>query len=57
MDQRVGKLARVLRDEDLARRLVEAGLMTPQKIKSATNAELDDAIGRTNRVKVRSRLG
>lgn len=40
MDARVLKLDHLLKDKELAARLVRAGLSTPRLIKAATNREL-----------------
>ena len=46
MSGRTRKLAHLLRDKDLAAKLVQAGLDTPRKIKAAKPADVETAVGK-----------
>ena len=58
MDERVRKLAHLLRDADTAAKLVEAGLDTPRRIKAAKDADVEKikGIGPATRETVRARF-
>jgi hypothetical protein len=55
-DLQQAKLARVLNDEALAADLVTAGLDNPAKIRAASKAELERAVGKTRAGRVPGRL-
>lgn len=55
-DVRLVKLARKLRDSDLATLLFNAGLMTPGAVRDADNSVVEEAVGSENVAAVRSRL-
>jgi hypothetical protein len=52
----VRKLTHKLRDAELARALVAAGLDTPRKIKAASDEELEAAAGKSGLAAVRKRI-
>lgn len=52
----MSKLAKKLKDADLAGRLVKAGLNTPKKLRRATDKEIEKAVGKSGKVKVRARF-
>ena len=56
MDAKTRKLAAKLGDEDLAAKLVAAGLDNPRKIRDAPDAELKKILGKAEADKVRARL-
>lgn len=56
MDPRVRKLTRLLKDRDLAETLVEAGLDSPKKIRQATDKDVEKALGKSGKGKVRERF-
>ena len=56
MDAQQGKLARVLGDADLAADLAAAGLDNPAKIRAASTADLEKAVGKGRAGKVPARL-
>ena len=56
MDAKTRKLARKLGDEELAAKLVAAGLDNPRKVRDASDAELKKILGEAEAGKVRVRL-
>ncbi len=52
----MSKLGIKLEDEALAQKLIEAGLDTPRKIRDAKNSDLEKAVGRSGKDKVRAKL-
>ena len=50
-----GKLARWLKDPELAEKLADAGLNTPKKIKRATSKQIEKAVGAGKKSAVRGR--
>ena len=56
MDNRIQKLARLLRDPDLAHELVQAGLDTPRKIKAIAKKDLGKLIEKGKVDKVLNRF-
>ena len=55
-DPRVQKLAIKLADLDLAEKLVKAGLDSPKKIRRASDAEIEKALGKPGKSKVRDKM-
>jgi len=56
MERRIAKLTIKLMDRDLAEKLVKAGLDTPRKIRDASDGEIEKALGKAGKNKVRDRM-
>lgn len=56
MSGQIQKLARLLRDRDLATELVQAGLDTPRKIRAAKPADVEKAVGKQKAEKTLKRF-
>ena len=57
MKGRGRKLARWLKDPELAEELAKAGLNTPKKIKAATKQQIEKAIGKNRSIRGRGKHG
>lgn len=56
MERRIAKLAIKLRDRDLAEKLVKAGLDSPRKIRDASDKDIEKALGKAGKDKVREHV-
>ena len=52
----VDKLAKKLKDRDLADKLVKAGLRNPAMLRKASDQDLEAAVGKGGKGKVRERI-
>ena len=57
MKGRGRKLARWLKDPELAEALAKAGLNTPKKIKQATDKQIEKAAGKNRSIRGRGKHG
>ena len=57
MKGRYKKLARWLKDPELAEELAKAGLSTPKKIKRATDKQIEKAVGKNRSIRGRGKHG
>lgn len=51
------KLARWLKDPELAEELADAGLSTPKRIKRATNKQIEKVVGKSRSIRGRGKHG
>ena len=57
MKGQYGKLARWLKDPELAEELAKAGLNTPKRIKRATKQQIEKAVGKNRSIRGRGKHG